>query len=91
VDPIRYRYGGPRKLAEWASNLMPQPEIVFFLDADPEVLLSRKQEVSHEALTKSRESYLQLTKSHKRFCVIDASQSLNQVVEDVVNQIKTAS
>jgi thymidylate kinase len=91
VDPVRYRYGGPKILAEWASNLMPQPEIVFFLDADPDVLLSRKQEVSHEALTKSRAAYLQLTKCHKRFCAIDASQPLDQVVGDVVKQIKATS
>ncbi|MFK7911766.1 MAG: dTMP kinase [Akkermansiaceae bacterium] len=91
VDPIRYRYGGPRILAEWASNLMPQPDIVFFLDADPDVLLSRKQEVSRVALTKSREAYLQLTKCHSRFCVIDASQPLDQVVENVLKQTKDLS
>lgn len=83
VDPKRYRYGGPMVLARWASRLMPQPDLVFFLDAEPEVLLSRKQEVSNEALIASRAAYLQLTTTHPRFRVIDASQPLADVVETV--------
>ena len=50
VDPRRYRYGGPMWAAKLASRWMPQPDRVVFLDAEPDVLLSRKQEVSLEAL-----------------------------------------
>lgn len=83
VDPRRYRYGGPTVLARLASKLMPQPDLVFFLDAPPEVLLSRKQEVSHEALARSRATYLKLAATHPRFRVIDASRSLDEVVDEV--------
>ncbi len=88
VDPRRYRYGGPTIFARIASRLMPQPELVFFLDAEPDVLLSRKQEVSKEALQRSRARYLQLTKTHPRFKVIDASQPLDDVVKDVMGWIE---
>ena len=50
VDPRRYRYGGPMSLARLIVRFMPQPDLVFFLDATPEILLARKQEVSHAAL-----------------------------------------
>jgi thymidylate kinase len=83
VDPKRYRYGGPMWIARMASHLMPQPDLVLFLDADPEVLLSRKQEVSADALAASRSSYLQLCASHPRFRIIDASQPLAQVIDEV--------
>ncbi len=83
VDPRRYRYGGPMWLAQIASNLMPQPDLVIFLDADPDVLLSRKQEVPREALERSRERYLALCAAHPRFNIIDASQPLDQVIDDV--------
>jgi thymidylate kinase len=84
ADPRRYRYGGPMIFARLASRLMPQPDRVFFLDAEPYVLLSRKQEVSKDALEQSRKRYLKLAESHPRFKVIDASQSLETVVQDVM-------
>lgn len=89
VDPKRYRYGGPMSLAGIASRCMPQPDRVFFLDADPDVLLSRKQEVGRETLELSRQRYLELTKSHPRFRVVDASQPLDDVVHDVMTEIGT--
>jgi thymidylate kinase len=84
VDPRRYRYGGPLWLARLASRLMPQPDVVVFLDADPDVLLARKQEVSREALAMAREKYLALAASHPRFRVVDAAQPLVDVVGEVV-------
>jgi thymidylate kinase len=87
VDPRRYRYGGPLWLARLASRLMPQPNVVVFLDADPDVLLARKQEVSRDALAKAREKYLVLAASHPRFRVVDASQPLEKVIEDVLKLV----
>jgi thymidylate kinase len=89
IDPRRYRYGGPMGLAHLASRLMPQPDLVVFLDAEPEVLLARKQEVSREALEKARERYLELAKSHPRFRVVDASQPLELVVANVLDLVRT--
>jgi thymidylate kinase len=84
VDPKRYRYGGPLCLATIACRWMPQPDQVIFLDASPEVLLSRKQEVSRESLEQSRSNYLRLALAHPRFRVVDASRPLTEVVADVM-------
>lgn len=84
VDPIRYRYGGPMWLATLASHLMPQPNQVIFLDAPPQVLLSRKQEVSFKSLELSRTAYLHLVHTHPRFRIVDASRPLAEVVADVI-------
>ena len=89
VDQCRYRYGGPLGLAKIVCRLMPQPDFVFFLDAEPDVLLSRKQEVGREALINSRKKYLKLTKSHSRFRVIDASRPLEEVVDLVESELKS--
>ena len=88
VDPRRYRYGGPAWLARAASRLMPQPDLVLFLDAPPEVLLARKQEVTPEALERARARYRELARSHRRFRIIDASQPLEGVVEEVIGLIE---
>ena len=83
VDPRRYRYGGPMSLAKFASHVMPQPDIVFFLDAEPEVLLGRKQEVSPEALAVSRSAYLKMAEENPRVQVVDAGRELDEVVDHV--------
>jgi thymidylate kinase len=86
VDPKRYRYGGPMWLARLATGLMPQPDRVIFLDAPPEVLLSRKQEVSAESLEKARRAYLALcNSSDPRFAITDASQPLPSVLPQLRN------
>ncbi|MEP2777059.1 MAG: hypothetical protein ABJQ29_12765 [Luteolibacter sp.] len=91
IDPRRYRYGGPMAVARLASALMPQPDLVIFLDAPAEILYARKQEVSMETLTSSRERYLTLCKSHSRFSVIDASQPIDQVVANVMREIASVN
>jgi thymidylate kinase len=88
VDPIRYRYGGPMRAARLAVRLMPQPDLVIFLDAEPDVLLSRKQEVSREALVASRSRYLALCESNPNCRIVDAAQSLPAVVTDVLSHIR---
>jgi thymidylate kinase len=91
VDPRRYRYGGPMWIARGASRLMPQPDLVIFLDADPDTLLSRKQEVGREALQESRNAYLQLAASNPKVQVVDASKPLTEVVDAVDALIRGCS
>lgn len=88
VDPKRYRYGGPMWLARLASRLMPQPDRLIFLDAPPEVLLSRKQEVSEESLTRSRAAYLAMAIRTPALRVIDAGQPLVVVINTVLKAAK---
>jgi len=88
VDPRRYRYGGPLCLARLASRCMPQPDLVIFLDAPVEILLSRKQEVAKVTLETSRGAYLALATHNPRIRIIDASQPLQHVVGSVVNLIE---
>lgn len=87
IDPRRYRYGGAVWLAKLASRLMPQPDLILFLDAPPEVLLARKQEVSREALERSRERYLQFGNRQRQFLLIDVNRPLEDVIQDVMSRI----
>ena len=49
VDSRRYRYGGPRWVLRLLTNALPRTESLFLvLDAAPEVILERKQEVPPE-------------------------------------------
>jgi len=83
VDPLRYRYGGPMWLARWIGKLLPQPDLWILLDAPPEVLHARKQEVSTKETARQREAYLRLVQGMDNSVVVDASQPLDDVVREV--------
>ena len=87
VDPKRYRYGGPSWLVRLIWRLIPKPDLIFLLDAPPEVLQTRKQEVSFEETAHQRGAYLSLMQEIKNGHVIDAAQPLDKVVRDVSDLI----
>lgn len=62
----------------------PKPDAVIFLDAPPEVLLARKQEVPAGYLEKRRAAVLDAGRYVRRFEVVDASRSFGEVLDDVV-------
>ena len=62
---------------------MKKPDLVFCLDAEPEVLQARKKEVSFEECKRQREAYRALARKLPNGHVIDASRPLETVVHDV--------
>jgi thymidylate kinase len=66
---------------------MPQPDMVIFLDASPEVLLSRKQEVGYDSLVQLRHEYLAMSAAGNNHVVADASQSIENVVAEIMHRI----
>lgn len=87
VDPERYRYGGPMWSARVVGKIIPKPDLLILLDAPPEVLHSRKQEVPFEETARQREAYLKLVRGMKNGVVVDASRSLDDVVSEVNSAI----
>lgn len=83
VYPKRYRYGGPLWLAYFVGRLIPRPHLVILLDAPPEVIQARKQEVSPEETARQREAYLQLVEEMPNGRVVDASKPLGNVIAEV--------
>jgi O-antigen/teichoic acid export membrane protein/thymidylate kinase len=61
VDRMRYQYGGPDWLPRFAAKLLPRPETLYLtLDAEPDIILSRKNEVALEELRRQRVAYANL-------------------------------
>ncbi|MGJ8642776.1 MAG: hypothetical protein ACSHX9_05165 [Luteolibacter sp.] len=87
VDPRRYRYGGPIWLAKLASRVMPQPDFIVFLDAPADVLLSRKREVTRDALINLQQAYHSQFHNCCRFRTVNAENSLEHVTNEVLNLI----
>ena len=84
ADPARYRYGAPLLLARLLGKLLPQPDLVFILDAPAEILQSRKQEVPFDESVRQRTAYRGLKSEYARAYIIDASEPLDKVVASVL-------
>jgi len=87
VDNKRVRYGGPTWLLRFAARLIPRPELVLLLDASPEVLWSRKQEVPFEEVVRQQMSFRKLIEQLPSAVVINASQPLPGVIHDTAAAI----
>jgi thymidylate kinase len=83
VYPEHYRYGGPLWLARFVSRFIPQPNIVILLDAPPEVIQARKQEVPFEETARQRQAYLKVISGLSNGHVVNASKPLDDVVDEV--------
>ena len=87
VDSRRYRYRGPRWLLTLAWRLARKPDLVFLLDAPPEVVQSRKREVAFEETVRQRDAYRKLVEPMASGRVIDATRPIADVVADVEREI----
>lgn len=75
VDQKRYRLRVPSPLIKIGYGLLPQPDMVFLLDAPAEVLQQRKKEVPPEESARQRTAYVDLMKDVKNSTVLDATKT----------------
>jgi thymidylate kinase len=87
ADPRRYRYAAAPWLARTLGRLLPQPDLVFILDAPPEVLQARKQEVPFAESARQRDVYRALAGEFRNAVVIDAARPLEDVTADILAHI----
>ena len=83
VDPKRYRFTGPKWLVRLVGRLIPHPDLVVLLDAPPEVISSRKQELSGDEVFRLREEYRAVVGSMPNGHIVDAAGSIEQVVSAI--------
>jgi thymidylate kinase len=88
VDPRRYRYGGGAWYARMIFKMMPQPDLVILLAADAEVLYQRKPEVELGELHKIVARYRAYTDKHCKGRIINAEQTVDLVVADVLSELR---
>jgi len=69
------------------QHIFPKPDFVIYLDAPAEVLFSRKGEGTIEDLERRRQEYLQAGEQVQHFAIVDATQSIEQVTNEVATLI----
>lgn len=87
VDPVRYRYAGPKWLLRCIWRCIPRPKLVVLLDVPAEILQSRKQEVPFEVSQQQRIAYRDLVEAMPNGKIIDGAQPLERVIANVCDAI----
>lgn len=76
------------RLHRWfLTHLYPRPNLVIYLDAPAEVLFARKGEKDVENLERRRQSFAKLMRTNPNCVVVDGTQPLSKVYEDVAAHI----
>jgi thymidylate kinase len=83
VDQRRYRLQVPATAVRCGYALLPKPDLVFLLDAPPEILRRRKEEVASEETVRQRNAYLELVKGLANGVVLDATQPPEKVAAEL--------
>lgn len=85
IDPSRYKIKLPYSILKAFYFLLPKPEVVFFLDAPPEIILQRKQELSKAQLERLLEKYRNLKLEFNNVYILDATNSPDRLSIEVVS------
>ncbi|MDR0865644.1 MAG: hypothetical protein LBO74_12035 [Candidatus Symbiothrix sp.] len=87
VDPYRASIKLPYWIRKIFTKLVIQPRIVFVLLTDAETIYKRKQELTIDEINRQLGEFLKLAKSNKRFVVIDAALSPDEMVDKAMKVI----
>jgi hypothetical protein len=81
IDYKRYRYGGPLWLPRVLARLVPPRDVLFLiLDADDQVIISRKPELAPEELRRLRFSYMDIITKIPNAALITTDEGIGQTV-----------
>lgn len=77
------------KIHNWVlNNLYELPSLIIFLNAPAELLYARKGEATVEYIKAKNETFLEFGKKVKSFEIVDASQPVEKVFDDVSKKIE---
>lgn len=88
VDYRRYRYGGPAWLLPLLTKTLPRTESIFLiLDAPPEVILERKQEVEPAEVRRQLTAYRKLADELPNASVIRTDRDFRSTTLEIAHSI----
>jgi thymidylate kinase len=89
IDPVSLRYCGPKWALALAGRLFPRPDLVISLEAAPEILLARKQELTRAEMDEMKDKIRTVPVDPKKFHVLDAAKPPEEIVQDFFELVKS--
>jgi thymidylate kinase len=83
VDPRRYRLRETPRLISLLGRFLPKADLTVILEAPPDLLLQRKQELPADELARQARSWRSSLPGDARVVYLDASQPIQQLVRTV--------
>jgi thymidylate kinase len=83
VDQRRYRLKIPMSLVRLGYLFLRKPDLAFVLDAPPEILQARKQEVSQAETRRQCEAFQRLAAEFSNVVLVDATKSPDDVAGEI--------
>jgi len=87
IDPRRYRLSGGHAFARVLNKLLPRPDLMIVLDADPELVHARKPELAVEELRRQRQALRKLTGESSHCVIISAANTPERVASEVQSRM----
>lgn len=87
VDPRRSRINLPYWLRKTFARMVIQPQIIFVLQATPEVIYQRKQELNLEEISRQLSEFKKIELVSSNVIYIDANQSVAAMVNQAIEAI----
>ncbi len=86
VDPRRYRLRSGRPF-QVLGRFLPNADLVFVLEADPDLIRARKPQLSAEELTRQMTAWHSVLPADQQVVFLDAASPVEVLVNDVRNQL----
>lgn len=83
VDPRRFRLQVPRWLLRLFASLVPQPDLIFVLDAPASVLRARKQELGQDEIAAQLDALRALVERQPNMRTVNVDRDVPAIVEDL--------
>ena len=87
VDPRRYRLRPIPRLGRFLGRLLPEPDLTLVLEADPDVILARKAELSPDELVRQRAAWRDVFPPERPRAYVDAAQPAGEVLRRATAEI----
>lgn len=88
IDPRRFRIALPKSVLAAFARLLPKPDMVFCLVADPDVIHGRKPELPIAEVRRQVNDLEVLGKSLSSAVVIRTDQAIDQTIEDALTAFR---
>jgi thymidylate kinase len=87
VDPRRSRFGGPSWLPRWLAWLVRRPDLILLLDADENLMYTRKKELPVEELRRQNQAYRDVLLENLSTRVVRTDEEVKRSVKDATSVV----